>query len=307
MGLLQKANEHSRNTPQARQEKFNNIKLRLNDVKKTINFHPALFKELVNLFNIEKGALLAKDGNKFSLTSIIGYDETTKHRLRLTLEDYDIYLSSKNKDSLQKYFSIREFKTIDSIIILPFNNNNNIDGLLLITEFSTQTTPSENELQKYVTGLEELWQENPLFRLKQVDTAQTNYRSSIQSFVQRIKNADNRVIFLKLNLEKLLGKLTADDSLSTTSSMKNSIIKVLTSFVNKRGKVFQLKDNKALLVLLDKNSNINVTVMQHQISTTIESVFSVKIDSVNLNYENLTWENNSLDTILDHFLPDENN
>lgn len=307
MGLLQKANEKNIHTPEVRKKKFPAIKERLHKIKNTINFHPTLFKELADLFSIEKGALLVRDGDKFSLTSIIGYDETTNNRLRLTQDEYNNYINDRDISTLERYFSIREFKTVNRLILIPFKNGIKTEGLLLISEFKTVAEPSEEELKSYIKELEELWKENPLIRLKEASSQSSNIKDSITSFVQKIKNRDNRVIFLKISLNQFIQSLIKDDPHTTLSSVKNSMLKVLTSFVQKRGKVFQLSNNEVIIVILDKKCSINVAVMQQQITGTFATVFSRKTASINLNYETLTWKDNSLDTILNHFIPDEIN
>lgn len=307
MGLLQKAHDHSSNSPQIRREKFPVIKARLLKINNTINFHPALFKELVTLFSIEKGALLLRDGDNFTLSSIVGYDETTSHRLRFTKKEYKEYLQNSDISKFQRYFSIREFKTLNNVLLIPFRSNNVVEGLLLISEFSTEKHPEYEELTSYAQELETLWTANPLNRLQNTDTQSSDIKESITSFVQRIKNSSNRVIFLKMNLKDLVLKIKETDSLSTDTSIRNNAMKVLTSFTNKRGRVFQLSGNQIMVILLDKQCSINATVIQQQITSAFNSIFSRSIESLDLSFENLIWKDNSLDTILDHFIPDGSN
>ncbi len=304
MGLLQKATEQNLNSPKLRQDKFVGVKERLLKVKDTIEFYPSIFKELVDLFSIEKGALLVKEGNIFSLSSIIGYDETTKHRLRMSSDEYFKFDNTGDIDILQKYFSIREFVTTKNIYIMPFINNNVIQSLLLITEFKTELPPDLEEVKSYTKKLEDLFGENPLHRLKDADTQNSDIKEGITSYLQKVKNSDNRVIFLKLNLNSLLAKFKESDSLSTTSSIKNSALKMLTSFSKNRGKVFQLYNNDMLLTLLDRQNTTNIMIIQQQINAAFKTIFSNKLGSVDLCFESLIWKNNSLETILDHFIQD---
>lgn len=304
MGLLQKATEQNLNSPKLRQDNFVGVKERLLKVKDKIELYPSVFKELVDLFSIEKGALLVKEGNIFSLSSIVGYDETTKHRLRISSDEYDRFDKTGEIDILQKYFSIREFVTTKKIYIMPFINNNIIQSLLLITEFKTELPPDIKEVKKYTKELENLFGENPLHRLKDVDTQNSDIKEGITNYLQKVKNSDNRVIFLKLNLNSLLAKFKESDSLSTTSSIKNSALKMLTSFSKNRGKVFQLYNNDMLLTLLDRQNTTNIMIIQQQINAAFKTIFSNKLDSVDLSFESLIWKNNSLDTILDHFIQD---
>lgn len=306
MGLLQKATEQNLNSPQIRKDKFVGIQERLLRVKDTIEFYPAIFEELVSLFSIEKGALLIKEGNIFSLSSIVGYDETTKYRLRLSNEEYKEFEDTGDIEILQKYFSIREFVTTKNIYIIPFINNNIIQGLLLITEYKTELPPELEEVKKYAKQLEQLFGGNPLSRFKDVESQNSDIKEGITSYLQKVKNSENRVIFIKLNLNNLLDKFKESDSLSTTSSIKNSALKMLTSFSKNRGKVFQLYNNDMLLTLLDKQNTTNIMIIQQQINAAFKTIFSNKLGSVDLNFESLIWKSNSLETILDHFIQDAN-
>lgn len=304
MGLLQKATEQTSNTPLIRGNKFPEIKDKLFKIKNRIEFYPVLFQELVSLFTIEKGALLIRDGEIFTLSAIVGYDETTKNRLRINLDEYNSFNETKNKEIFKVYFSIREFVTIGKIQLIPFTNNDKIEGLLLITEYATQKSPLTSEIIEYTKQLELFFGENPLNRLKDVETQSSDIKASITTYLQKVKNADNRVVIIKLNLNNLINALVDGNTLSTSSSIKNSAIKILSSFSKNRGRVFQIYNNDILLTLLDKNGSTNVMVVQQQINSAFKSIFSNKLSGIDLNFESLIWKNNSLDTILNHFIQD---
>ena len=120
MGLLQKATESESNTPESRKMLINNVYKRLSLAENRIEFYPTLFQEFVNLFSIEKGALLLKEGEMYTLASIIGFDETTKNRLRFTANEYNQYKADDNINIFKPYFSIREFITLKYIKLYPF-------------------------------------------------------------------------------------------------------------------------------------------------------------------------------------------
>ncbi|QEN04269.1 hypothetical protein EW093_05995 [Thiospirochaeta perfilievii] len=307
MGLLQKASEHNLNSPQQREINFLQLKEGLTNIKKTIDFYPNLFKSLTKLLSIEKGALLIKEGDIFSLSSIIGFDETTKNRLRISTIEFDNYMESGNIDIFQKYLSIREFVTTKQVLLYPLFNKENPKALLLITEFKIEKAPERNEIQFYLSEIAKISQDNPIDRMQGTVLHSNNVKSSVRSYLQTVKNSENRVIFIKLNLSNLLLKFKEDDSLSTESSITNGALKMLTSFTKNRGRVFQLYNNDILLTLLDKKNSINIMVVQQQIDAAFKTVYSNRLSSVNFNYESLIWNNNSLDTILDHFIQDDIN
>lgn len=304
MGLLQKATEHTEHTPSIRENRFPEIKEKLVKIKNRIEFYPVLFKELAELLAIEKGSLLIRDGEMFTLSAIVGYDETTKNRLRMSVNEYEEYVEKDDNRVIQKYFSIREFVTINQIHIVPFTNNGRVEGLLLVTEYKTQRTPKASEIREYTKELETLFGENPLQKLKNIETQSSDIKESITVYLQKIKNSENRVIILKLSLDNLIKALIDGNDFSTRSSIKNSAVKILSSFAKNRGRVFQLYNNDILITLLDKNGSTNVTVVQQQINSAFKSIFSNKLSGVDHNFESLIWKNNSLDTILDHFIQD---
>lgn len=307
MGLLQKASEHNLNSPQQREVNFLQLKEGLTNITKTIDFYPNLFKSLTKLLSIEKGALLIKEGEIFSLSSIIGFDETTKNRLRVSSIEFDNYMESGNIDIFQKYLSIREFVTTKQVLLYPLFNKKNPKALLLITEFKIEKAPDGKEIEFYLSEIGKISQDNPIHRMQGTVLHSNNVKSSIRSYLQTVKNSENRVIFIKLNLSNLLLKFKEDNSLSTESSITNGALKMLTSFTKNRGRVFQLYNNDILLTLLDKKNSINIMVVQQQIDAAFKTVYSNRLNSVNFNYESLIWNNNSLDTILDHFIQDDIN
>lgn len=306
MGLLQKAAEQSIHNPQKRESLFPQIESRLSEVKHTVEFYPALFKELVNLFKIEKGALLLREGDIFTLSSIIGYDITTGNRLRLENKEYKDFKTSNNLEIFEQYFSIREFVTLEQISLYPFISNNKIEGLLLISEFQTERSPDKEEIEGYVKILATLFGDNPLKKLQKVDSQNSDTKVTIKNTLQRVKHADNRVIFIKLNVNDLVERIRSGDNLSTSSSIINTALKILNSFTRNRGNVYLLKGNEIIVTITDENNSVNVMIIQQQINAAFRSIFSNKLSSIDLCFESLIWKNNSLDNILDNLITDEN-
>lgn len=307
MGLLQKAAEQETNSPQIRESLFSEVERRLLKLRHTIEFYPALFKEFTKLFNIEKGALLIKEGDIFTLSSIIGYDETTKNRLRLSLNEYNEFKETNDNNILRKYYSIREFITINEIIITPFINNGILYALLISTDYSTEKKPESVEILNYAKTLSKYINENPLDKLKIEKSIINETKEEIANYLQKIKNSENKIVFIKLNLSDLIVKMQENDEHSTISSIKNSALRILHSFANTQGKVFQLKNNDILLTITDNTGSANIMIIQHQINSAFKSIFSNKLSILDLGFETLVWKNNSLDTILDHFIHDDTN
>lgn len=305
MGLLQKAAEQSTYNPKNRESLFPGIEKRLSDVKHTVEFYPALFKELVNLFKIEKGALLLREGDIFTLSSIVGYDITTGNRLRLEESEYKTFTTTKNLTLLEKYFSIREFIILSNLYIFPFISGKKVEGLLLISEYQTETNPAEEEIESYVKILARLFGDNPLKKLQKVDSQNSDTKATIKHALQRVKHADNRIIFIKLNVSDLVEKIRSGDNLSTSSSIINTALKILNSFTRNRGSVYLLKGNEIVVTITDETNSVNIMIIQQQINAAFRSIFSNKLSSVDLCFESLIWKNNSLDSILDNLITDE--
>lgn len=302
MGLLQKAKEKKSYSIESREEKFQALYRKLDKYKSHIEFYPLMFRELVKLFSIDKGALLLKEGNRYNLTSITGYDETTKNRLRLTEDELNSFFEDKNLSKIKKYFSIRESVTLEDIDILTINRGSTIVGVILISQYKLLTPPNSVELQKYCDKLENLLIDNPLQKLKDSSELSLEVRERIVSYSQRVKNADNRIIFIKMNTVNIVNRLTREDSMTTASSISSNINKLLNSFIGERGKVFQVNSKDIVLAILDKSQNINISIIQQQILSALKSVFSRDLGNVDLGFESLIWKDKALDLILEHLI-----
>ncbi len=307
MGLLQKAKEQNLYTPETRNVQIDSILERLNGVKNKIEFYPIVFKELVNLLNIEKGAFLIQESDIFTLSSIIGYDITTLNRLRISYEEFQEFQKTKELEIIRKYFSIREFVTMNKVNIYPFHSNNDVKALLLISEYKTENQPSESEIISYISQIEHLINENPLNKLKSIKIHGNDIKESITNHLQKIKNSTNRVVFIKISMNNLIKQIKEMDNFAVNSNIINSAIKMLTSFTKDRGRVYQLYNNDILITLIDSNDSVNIMIVQQQISNAFKTIFSANLTLLDLNFETLIWKNNSLETILDHFIQDELN
>lgn len=302
MGLLQKAKEKKSYSIESREEKFESLYRKLDNYKNHIEFYPLMFRELVKLFAIDKGALLLKEGNRYNLTSLTGYDETTKNRLRLEESELNSFLDDRDLSKLKKYFSIRESVTLEKVDILTIKRERNIVGIILISQYKLLTQPNISELQSCCDQLEDLLIENPLQKLKSSSELSLEVKDRIVSYSQRVKNADNRIIFIKMNTIDIINKLTLEDKMTTSSSINSNINKLLNSFIGERGKVFQINSKDIILAILDKSNNINISIIQQQILSALKSVFSKDLGSVNLGFESLIWKDKALDLILEHLI-----
>lgn len=300
MGLLQKANEKKSYSTENIEENFLSLYNKLERQKNHLEFYPLMFRELVKMFSIEKGALLLKEGTKFNLTSLTGYDETTKNRLRLDEQELKNYLSSGEIQIVKKYFSIREAVTLEHLDILTLKRDREIMGILLISQFKLITPPNIQELQGYCNRIEKLIGDNPLQRLKRSSEVTLEVKDKIVSYSQSVKNADNRIVFIKLNTTNILDKL--DDSMTTASSIGANINKLLNSFIGNRGRVFQINNKEIILAILDINNNINISIIQQQILSALKSIFSKDLGNVDLGFETLIWKDKALDLILEHLV-----
>jgi hypothetical protein len=300
MGLLQKANEKNDYSIENREEDFKSLYKRLDEYKNHIEFYPMMFRELVNLFSIEKGSLLIKEGTKYNLTSLIGYDETTKNRLRFQEDELERLLKTKEVKDIKKYFSIREAVTLDSIDTLTLRKGDDIVGVILVSQFKLLNPPDIAELQGYCNRLEDLISDNPLQRLREGSELTLEVKEKIVAYSQSVKNADNRILFIKMNTSDIIEKL--NDSMTTPSSIGSNINKLLNSFIGDRGRVYQINSREIILAILDKNNNINISIIQQQILSALKSIFSRDLGSVDMGFETLIWKDKALDIIIEHLI-----
>jgi hypothetical protein len=108
-----------------------------------------LFSLLVSFLSIEKGALLLFDPVRsvYAPWASVGYDQTTLHRMRITLGANASFNALANgapiavsdatsRAHYQSYFSSREFSSLTRILLTPFIAEQKLIGVLLVTEIS---------------------------------------------------------------------------------------------------------------------------------------------------------------------------
>ncbi len=124
-----------------------------------VEFPSRLFTALKKHLSISKGALLLFDPSRLEYApwSSCGYDQTTLHRLRIALGANETFnalangrplsvTSLEQKGLFQRFFSSREFSTVDRLLFAPFIHEETLAGVLLITELKAPFTGEEKLL-----------------------------------------------------------------------------------------------------------------------------------------------------------------
>lgn len=106
-----------------------------------------LFTALKKNLSILKGALLLYDPARLEYApwASVGYDQTTLHRLRISLGANDtfnalangkpiIVTAEEEKKKFQAFFSSREFSLATRILLSPFIAEETLSGVLLVTD-----------------------------------------------------------------------------------------------------------------------------------------------------------------------------
>jgi len=119
----------------------------------------SLFTALKKNLSILKGALLLYDPARLEYApwASVGYDQTTLHRLRISLGANETFnalangkpliVTEEEKKKFQPFFSSREFSLANRIVLSPFISEETLSGVLLVTSTKQLFKDDEQMLQ----------------------------------------------------------------------------------------------------------------------------------------------------------------
>jgi hypothetical protein len=116
-----------------------------------------LFTALAALLGLRKGALLLYDPVRlvYAPWAVLGYDQTTLHRMRIPLGANDAWNALANGSPLilsgapaiaafQQYFSSREISGVGRLILVPFIAEEKLIAVLLVTDIDSPLARDED-------------------------------------------------------------------------------------------------------------------------------------------------------------------
>ena len=250
MGLLDRARDaQTRDYPvpaaaeaSPAESDFNRVINELTALEPGLDYGAVLFRQTVENLAIDKGALFLQsgDGHDYYCLCNRGYDKTTSSRLRLEKDFFSNPSVQKGFEKsqpftvkapcpfLKDYFSNREYGLIEEIHIIPFNHNNSLFSLMLVTEWSELIPLGWEDLMRSLS----LKTSEILFnsRLALISPSDSEYAGTaeIRRIISEIleEKPEQEMLFIRLSLDNLLNELTGSAGGLSAVNIKQEILSV---------------------------------------------------------------------------------
>jgi hypothetical protein len=260
-------------------------------LRQGVEIPSGLFTLLVVELSIAKGALLLFDPVRsvYAPWASVGYDQTTLHRMRISLGANDSFnalangaaLSVSEPSSLaayQPYFSSREFSGLSRILLTPFIAGQKLIGVLLVTEASP---PLDGE-QDFLSCLERIAQAGSV----QLQKAREEklHRAGAQGLRPGASPTEEasrflssippgaQVLFFSLSLEEYAKKIVSAHAHLDAFRLAEDLQYFLSAFVSDLGAAIPVRQGLTL-VGLQAFDAADLDLFLHQLTVYLEGLF----------------------------------
>lgn len=240
----------------------------------------------------EKGSLLLFDFERdvFFPWASYGLDQTTLHRLRLTMEDIHelfsegidspVLFSTDIPGTLKPYFSLREFLHMNNVYMYPFTNDNKPVGILLVCnlpdddncvhtvyEFMNKTAPHVESLlfDNRETMLERL---SSMYKEPHRDLD-----TEMNEFISVLKENKEHAMFILGSFGEVIDRIAKTAGSADRYSIKSDILKITESLAGLHGRAVEARGD-AILIMLRGNSLPDPELLFAQINFGITRLFT---------------------------------
>jgi hypothetical protein len=235
----------------------------LREIENGIESPGRLFSLIKENLKLERAALLLYDPVHMSFApwAVHGFDETTKHRLRIPLGANDtmnrlaagkVFLLSGSEElqPFQQFFSFREFSTLSNLLLLPFTSESKFMGLLLIADadrtnlelFETLASRAATHLytarERHLEGAKRGIPQRP-------ESLQETVRKALQPCVDK----DFSPLMIRINTAGLVEAVRKRNPYIDSFRLNQDISRVVLSLFQSLGTVFQV-DSERMLILI---------------------------------------------------------
>jgi len=267
-------------------ERWDRLWAGLRELEDGIESPGRLFALVKEQLRPERAALLLYDPVRmvFAPWAAHGFDETTKHRLRIPLGANDtmnrlasgkVYLLSGPEElqPFQQFFSFREFSTLSNLLLVPFIHENKFMGLLLSTEsgqanldmFRTLAERAARHLyaarERHLEGAKRGTPERP-----------ESLRQAVQAALQPCLEQGFSPLMILIDTATLTESVRRRNPYTDSFRLNQDISRVVLSLFQSLGSVFQVDPERMLIVVLKKAQPIQAgdpELLLHHLKTTL--------------------------------------
>ena len=252
-----------------------------------------LFTSLRKRLSVAKGALLLYDPLRLEYApwASFGYDQTTLHRLRIPLGANDTFNALANgspievtqaeqKSTFQRFFSSREFPSIEKIVLSPYIFEDTLVGVLLATDIRHPFADSSQLLSCLSAVAAEaapLLQKARGFLMKwsQARTARrpVTPEERIARLLESPSAQGKRFLFLSVALDDYIETIVSAHEDLDPFRLREDITSFLDAFLAYVGVAIQLPAG-VLLVCLQEFPRSDIDLFSHQMRAFLALHFS---------------------------------
>ncbi len=246
-----------------------------------------LFRILKDHLNFSKAALLLYDPLRlvFAPWAIVGFDQTTHHRLRIPLGynqsfnliangDVLIVSSDEELESFHRCFSSGDFAALDRIQFVPFIFNEKLIALLLVA--GTGVELSTEHWEQIITRSAPVLfraREEKMERLKQefVDTADS-IEEKAATLAKLALDRGHPFIMIRISLEAAVEKIIQDNPHLDPFRLKEDLSNLVHTLLSDAGKVYSL-DRYLIMLFVYHLEEADTEFLLHHIELSLRFYF----------------------------------
>ncbi len=252
-----------------------------------------LFTTLRKRLSIMKGALLLYDPVRMEYApwASHGFDQTTLHRMRIPLGANETFNALANGEPLdvsnpdqraafQRFFSSREFATLERMILSPYIWEDSLVGVLLVTEIRPpfpDTRQLLSRLKDISASIAPLLQKARGFLMKWSQAKASRPPSTPEEQVGRILASPavqgKKLLFLSLDLAAYVRGIAAAHEDLDLFRLREDLRSLLDAFLADLGVAIMLPAG-AILVCLQDVQRDDIPLFLHQLRYFLVSHFA---------------------------------
>ncbi|MFO7849770.1 MAG: hypothetical protein R6V67_07395 [Spirochaetia bacterium] len=183
----------------------------------------------------------------------------------------------KNADFLRNHFSVREFDSLDNILIVPFHHQDTVIGLLIIAESSVSLDEQEKFLLEEIDSLSDfLFKSRENFYTKPAGTLYRPEQSTeiTHDLIEKAKKEDKNLIIIKLETTRIVEHLLSCLDNADPYRLRQDIVRIISSMVGENGRVI-FSEYSYCLLLIEAKSITRGKLLLHQIYNSLNSYFAL--------------------------------
>ena len=252
-----------------------------------------LFTALTTLLGVRKGALLLFDPVRlvYAPWAVLGYDQTTLHRMRIPLGANDTWNALANGSPLtlsgapsiagfQQYFSAREMAGVSRLILVPFLAEEKLIAVLLLSDIDSPLAKEEDLISCLARAAEAGAPRVHEARAARIAAAGStgarpeplNLTDEPSRFIASIGASRKMVLLLSLSLEEYSESVLKAHEHLDPFRLHEDLLYFLGSFLSDVGKVLSVRHGRFVFALPDYEAT-GLDLFIHQLSLFLHGLF----------------------------------